>query len=45
MDDYCIWDKYEHMWDFVIFHSFEAAEKYVLENGGYNRFDIYQKLS
>lgn len=45
MNEYRVWNKEDEDWDGWIFHSFEAAEKYVLENGGYDRFDIYEKLS
>ena len=45
MSEYEIWNKENESWEGWTFRSFESAEQYVLQNGGYERFDIYEKLS
>lgn len=44
-DEIWIWDKVNAQWTGHIFYGYEGAEDYVLRHGGYERFDIFEKLS
>lgn len=44
MNEIWIWDKDAEQWNGNIFYSFVDAEDYVLSHGGYEKFDILERL-
>lgn len=45
MCDFLVWNKDTETWEGVAFASADFAEDYILEHGGYEHYDIFEKLT
>lgn len=44
-EEFWVWNKEDEEWESTYYHSFEGAEDFVLRNGGYEKYEIFEKLS